>query len=145
MEDYVKSIKLVVLFNILILVFSCSQSSKNNSKMSVEELISSKGEPIAKQQNNIKPSALMYRYDDSVYQVEQGYVESKFRSPNEDEKHIQYWRHLLEGIEYSITEVESDAHTKSFKLITKESKLTILFDDKGQVQRIAESVEVENE
>ncbi len=124
------------------LVFTSCSGSKTPTKskeiMSVNELVSAKGEPLSKTTNTINSNFDMYEYSNNErYQVEGEKVISQFSDPSFDESSIQYWRHKLADKTYEIVADESAGeHNNSQKLICDECGLTILFNSSGTVKRV---------
>mgnify|MGYP001582394934 FL=1 len=106
------------------------------SKMTTIELISKKGEPQSKTRNRIDNHSQMFNYGETSYQVKEGFVEAKFRSPLDSEVHIQFWRHKFENTSYSITKLETKGHIQHFQLKSK-SGIIINYDQTGKVSRIS--------
>lgn len=135
---------------LLILLFFIFSGCSNQlapdakSKMTSEELVNIEGQPSSKTKNLIDTDSQMYNYGDTSYQIKEGFVEAKFRSPINSEVHIQFWRHKFENTGYSIKEIETKGHIQYFQLKSK-SGLVVNFDQSGKVSRISEKVEVANE
>lgn len=135
-----------IIISIFFILSGCSNqlSPDAKSKLTSTELVAIKGEPNSKTNNLIALSAQMFNYGDTSYQVEDGVVKAKFREPIKEEAHIQYWRHKLENTEYSINLIKSKSHNKLYQLKSKDN-LVINFDHNGNVSRISEAVEANNE
>ena len=136
-----------LLFLLSLVLASCapvSQESKS-THMSLNKLVSTKGEPETIRQNEIDESSKMYDYSDASYQVQGEKVLAKFSKPKNSEKSIQFWRHKFKDDNYFIESYEKTEHTQNFKLINKKKNLEILFNESGTVQRIAQKLGGQNE
>ena len=121
---------------------TANKSSVSRYSYKVSELVSKKGQPISIKQNQLDNRYEMYQYEDETYQVDDKRVISKFRSPSDNEKNIQYWRHLLKGEYYKVLADGNDhSHGALYKLISHHRGLTIYFNkSSGKVIRIIESL-----
>lgn len=113
--------------------------------MTRSQLIVKKGEP-----NSITPSAVdddseMFNYENESYQVKGSKVLMKFNRPEREQRSIQYWRHKFSNDNYTIYKVNKTEHTYDLMLENKTKKVSVLFDVKGNVLRIAKDGERLNE
>lgn len=136
-----KNYLLIILF--LFIACSPETSKLRNSRYNytVDQLKAEKGVPTKTTENNLNSNYEMYHYKNEVYQVRGSQVIAKFRSPLENEKNIQYWRHFLKGIYYKIIkDNKSKSHSPNYILICKSRGLTIYFNQIGSVLRVGESM-----
>jgi hypothetical protein len=132
---------------ITLFAMACAPPSTNSSKklLSVDELIEMKGEPDSKGTSIVDKESKMFKYGKDSFQVKDNKVIMKFKSPEEQEKTIQYWRHKFSSEVYTIKMHNQTEHTQDFKLVHPKRGLTIVFNEKGMVLRIAKNGENLNE
>lgn len=133
----------IILF-IAFLNIACSQQQESNIPtrlMTTQELIDNQGEPDTKAISSIDSDSTMYKYDETTYQIKDDQVLMKFRAPNSQEKTIQFWRHKFASEVYKIESHNETEHTQDFKLIHPRKGLTIVFNERGTVLRIAQNGE----
>jgi hypothetical protein len=136
-----------LLFIICFTFLACGpQSTRPKKKLpSVDELISTEGNPESISNNEIDEKSKMYNYGTTSYQVKDDQVHVKFDEPDESEKSIQFWRHKFKDDKFDITVYEETKHTKNFKLINKSRGITLVFNESGRVLRVAKDLEVKSE
>jgi hypothetical protein len=136
-----------LLFIICFTFLACGPQSTRSKKkfLSVDELISTEGNPESISKNEIDEKSKMYNYGTTSYQVIDEQVHVKFLKPDESEKSIQFWRHKFKDDKFDITVYEETKHTKNFKLINKSRGITLVFNESGRVLRVAKDLEVKSE